>query len=178
MIQRMLAIWSLVPLPFLNPAWTSGTRTSGSNRPAINQRFPQPPFLGFNSSSRVAQRIQETHTLTISAIYHKGRVRVRIDSQMKRCMQRGSGGASVLWKLGMGRVACRSFLVPQPECSLKSLLSGFYGGSNTRAQLIKPSATGDRFDLQPLPPPHKSGGGTESSNPSFMVGSLTTCPHT
>ena len=24
MIQRMLAIWSLVPLPFLNPAWTSG----------------------------------------------------------------------------------------------------------------------------------------------------------
>ena len=24
MIQRMLAIWSLVPLPFINPAWTSG----------------------------------------------------------------------------------------------------------------------------------------------------------
>ena len=24
MIQRMLAIWSLVPLPFLNSAWTSG----------------------------------------------------------------------------------------------------------------------------------------------------------
>ena len=24
MIQRMLAIWSLVPRPFLNPAWTSG----------------------------------------------------------------------------------------------------------------------------------------------------------
>ena len=24
MIQRMLAIWSLVPLPFLNPAWISG----------------------------------------------------------------------------------------------------------------------------------------------------------
>ena len=24
MIQRMLAIWSLVSLPFLNPAWTSG----------------------------------------------------------------------------------------------------------------------------------------------------------
>ena len=24
MIHRMLAIWSLVPLPFLNPAWTSG----------------------------------------------------------------------------------------------------------------------------------------------------------
>ena len=24
MIQGMLAIWSLVPLPFLNPAWTSG----------------------------------------------------------------------------------------------------------------------------------------------------------
>ena len=24
MIQRMLAIWSLVPLPFLKPAWTSG----------------------------------------------------------------------------------------------------------------------------------------------------------
>ena len=23
--QRMLAIWSLVPLPFLNPAWTSGS---------------------------------------------------------------------------------------------------------------------------------------------------------
>ena len=103
MIQRMLAIWSLVPLPFLNPAWTSGTRTSGSNRLAINQRFPQPPFLGFNSSSRLAQRIQETHTLTISAIYHKGHVRVRIDSQMKRYVQRGSEGASVLWKLGDGQ---------------------------------------------------------------------------
>ena len=25
MIQRMLAIWSLVPLPFLSPAWTSGS---------------------------------------------------------------------------------------------------------------------------------------------------------
>ena len=25
MIQRMLAVWSLVPLPFLNPAWTSGS---------------------------------------------------------------------------------------------------------------------------------------------------------
>ena len=24
-IQRMLAIWSLVPLPFLKPAWTSGS---------------------------------------------------------------------------------------------------------------------------------------------------------
>ena len=25
MMRRMLAIWSLVPLPFLNPAWTSGS---------------------------------------------------------------------------------------------------------------------------------------------------------
>ena len=25
MIHQMLAIWSLVPLPFLNPAWTSGS---------------------------------------------------------------------------------------------------------------------------------------------------------
>ena len=25
MIQRLLAIWSLVPLPFLNPVWTSGS---------------------------------------------------------------------------------------------------------------------------------------------------------
>ena len=25
MIQRILAIWSLVPLPFLNPAWTTGS---------------------------------------------------------------------------------------------------------------------------------------------------------
>ena len=25
MIQQMLAIWSLVPLPFLNPAWTCGS---------------------------------------------------------------------------------------------------------------------------------------------------------
>ena len=25
MIQRMLAIWSLVPLPFIKPAWTSGS---------------------------------------------------------------------------------------------------------------------------------------------------------
>ena len=25
MIQKMLAVWTLVPLPFLNPAWTSGS---------------------------------------------------------------------------------------------------------------------------------------------------------
>ena len=25
MIQQMLTIWSLIPLPFLNPAWTSGS---------------------------------------------------------------------------------------------------------------------------------------------------------
>ena len=25
MIQQMLAVWSLIPLPFLNPAWTSGS---------------------------------------------------------------------------------------------------------------------------------------------------------
>ena len=25
MIQQMLAVWPLVPLPFLNPAWTSGS---------------------------------------------------------------------------------------------------------------------------------------------------------
>ena len=25
MIQQMLAVWSLVPLPFLNPVWTSGS---------------------------------------------------------------------------------------------------------------------------------------------------------
>ena len=28
MIQQMLAMWSLVPLPFLNPAWTSGVHSS------------------------------------------------------------------------------------------------------------------------------------------------------
>ena len=28
MILQMLAIWSLVPLPFLNPAWTSGFNSS------------------------------------------------------------------------------------------------------------------------------------------------------
>ena len=28
MIHRMLAIWSLVPLPFLKPAWTSGSSDS------------------------------------------------------------------------------------------------------------------------------------------------------
>ena len=29
MIQRMLAIWSMVSLPFLNPAWTSGSSQIG-----------------------------------------------------------------------------------------------------------------------------------------------------
>ena len=33
MIQRMLAIWSLVPLPFLNPAWTS---TSSLLKPCLD----------------------------------------------------------------------------------------------------------------------------------------------
>ena len=28
MTQQMLAIWSLVPMPFLNPAWTSGSYSS------------------------------------------------------------------------------------------------------------------------------------------------------
>ena len=30
MIQRMLAIWSLVPLPFLKPAWTSGINAAAT----------------------------------------------------------------------------------------------------------------------------------------------------
>ena len=40
MIQWMLAIWSLVPLPFLNPAWTSG-----------NSQFMYCFLLGFFSPS-------------------------------------------------------------------------------------------------------------------------------
>ena len=35
MIQRMLAIWSLVPLPFLKPAWTSGVHGSHILKPGL-----------------------------------------------------------------------------------------------------------------------------------------------
>ena len=35
MIQRMLAIWSLVPLPFLNPAWTSGSSLNILLKPSL-----------------------------------------------------------------------------------------------------------------------------------------------
>ena len=46
MIQRMLAVWSLVPLPFLNPAWTSGNVlcTGGSKVPALGSCFPLQPL--------------------------------------------------------------------------------------------------------------------------------------
>ena len=37
MIQQMLAIWSLVPLPFLKPSWTSG---SSQSCPLWPQRSP------------------------------------------------------------------------------------------------------------------------------------------
>ena len=36
MIQRMLAIWSLVPLPFLKPAWTSGSSWFMWTNPHMN----------------------------------------------------------------------------------------------------------------------------------------------
>ena len=36
MIQQMLAIWSLVPLPFLKPAWTSGSsRLTYCSKPCL-----------------------------------------------------------------------------------------------------------------------------------------------
>ena len=35
MIQRMLAIWSLVPLPFINPAWTSGSSSLENLKPSF-----------------------------------------------------------------------------------------------------------------------------------------------
>ena len=34
-IQQMLAIWSLVPLPFLNPAWTSGSSLHVILKPSL-----------------------------------------------------------------------------------------------------------------------------------------------
>ena len=44
MIQRMLAIWSLVPLPFLKPAWTSG-----SSRFTYNHRDMLPCYLNMKT---------------------------------------------------------------------------------------------------------------------------------
>ena len=44
-IQRMLAIWSLVPLPFLKPAWTSG-----SSLFTYCWRFPQKNFEHYFAS--------------------------------------------------------------------------------------------------------------------------------
>ena len=38
MIQQMLAIWSLVPLPFLKPDWTTGSSQFTMYRP-IPQKF-------------------------------------------------------------------------------------------------------------------------------------------
>ena len=35
MIQQMLAIWSLVPLPFLSPVWTSGSSGFMNHRPGL-----------------------------------------------------------------------------------------------------------------------------------------------
>ena len=75
MIQRMLAIWSLVPLPFLKPAWTSGSSrfmycsTSANQVPSLLlgkllellwvkksyvyvQFFTSPPTRGAHSSLR------------------------------------------------------------------------------------------------------------------------------
>ena len=53
-IQQMLAIWSLVPLPFLNPAWTSGSsRTVEASpfflwRPTIPSRTNTPKSCFFH----------------------------------------------------------------------------------------------------------------------------------
>ena len=35
LIQQSLAIWSLVPLPFLNPAWTSGSSWLTMRKPGV-----------------------------------------------------------------------------------------------------------------------------------------------
>ena len=86
----------------------------------------------------------------------------------------GSEGASTFWEFGDGQSSMQK-LSGSPIWMFSEVpLLGFYGGSNTQAL----SAPSDWFNLQPLPPPRKSGGGTESSNPLFMVGSLAICPHT
>ena len=77
MTQWMLAIWSLVPLPFLKPAWTSASSSfwvvlyrtwcsplslvrscEKGGRQAQYQLCPQPGLLGCRSSWRL-WRIQE-----------------------------------------------------------------------------------------------------------------------
>ena len=74
MIQQMLAIWSLIPLPFLNPAWTSGSSwftyywslawrilsitLLACEMNAIVQQFEYPlplPFLGIGMKTDIFQ---------------------------------------------------------------------------------------------------------------------------
>ena len=49
MIQQMLTIWSLVPLPFLNPAWTSGSSRFTSSSLEIFEDYFASTWNGCNS---------------------------------------------------------------------------------------------------------------------------------
>ena len=42
MIQQMMAIWSLVPLPFLNPAWTSEVHSSRTTEAWLGEFWLNP----------------------------------------------------------------------------------------------------------------------------------------
>ena len=62
MIQQMLAIWSLVPLPFLKPAWTSGSslfRYSWS----LSWRILSITLLACAAAASAAKSLQSCPTL-------------------------------------------------------------------------------------------------------------------
>ena len=52
MTQKMLAIWSPIHLPFLNPAWTSGSSWVGGKKSVLNTfHYPSlsTSFINFNA---------------------------------------------------------------------------------------------------------------------------------
>ena len=82
MIQQMLAFWSLVPLPFLNPAWTSGSESYSIYRVTLLQSLityrawsshiytwssaSSPVIIFLRGYTLVSEKAMATHSSTLA----------------------------------------------------------------------------------------------------------------
>lgn len=129
--------------------------TCTSERLTINQRFPQ-PLPRVRVICQRGSGNQFTHQVTSLLRRIQKDTNQLEDEDTGTVLNRRT---SILWEFGDGfRRQTPSFL-------------GFYGRFITQASLINSLAIGDWFNLQPIFPPRKTGGGAESSNPLFWIGS-------
>ena len=79
MIQQMLAIWSLVPLPSLKPAWTSGSSSGICQQIWKTQQWPQDWKRSvFTPIPKKGNAKECSNYRTIALISHSSKVMLKI----------------------------------------------------------------------------------------------------